>query len=89
MPATTMHKLSTTRTFKKADRAETFFIDINYGRGCGGGRRLGVGLILGVGLTPGVALGVLVGVAVGVGVGVTPDGAQYLPPVFNTPTSSL
>lgn len=90
-PAKTMHKVTTMRTLRKAERAVSFFfIDINYGRGCGTGRPLGVGLILGVGLTIGVAVGVAVGVGlalgvivgVGVGVGVAPDAAQYLPPVF-------
>ena len=60
------------------------FIGISYGRGGGVGRTLGVGATLGVGegLGVGVAVGVAVAVGDGVGVGVTPDWAQYLPPVF-------
>jgi hypothetical protein len=61
------------------------------GRGCGVGRGLGValGVAVGMGVELGVTVGVAVAVAVGVGVTVgvgvgvgVPNGAQYLPPVF-------
>ena len=57
---------------------------VGRGLGVGGNRGVGVGLGVDVGLPVGVA--VVVGVAVGVGVGVGLVCAQYLPPVFKSPT---
>ena len=80
-------------------------LGVNAGLGVGEGLNVEVGVAVGVtvevdvavgvtvgvcvGVAVGVALAVVVGVAVGVGVGVTPDCAQYLPPVFKSPPGSL